>query len=142
MQEIIFAAIAGTSLMTLFSYAVALLFGQPYKEPLLLAFLLERLQQQRTVWNNIAAWVLHYGIGAFFVTGFHLLQQRGGEMATWPGAVVFGATIGLIGMAGWFCMFRISRQWPAMNYPGYYIQLFVAHLVFAFAVVGVYKLFA
>ncbi len=141
MDEIITAAVIGTSAMTLFSYIIASFTDQPYKEPLLLAFVLERFHMQKGYGSNILGWTLHYLIGILFVIPFHIMLKTGLEITNYTGAVLFGSTIGFAGIVGWIILFSIFRTKPVMNYIGYYVQLFVAHLVFAFGVVAAYTFF-
>lgn len=126
--------------MTLFSYLIAWLLKQPYKEPFLLAVLLNYFHVIDSKTNKVIGWVLHYVLGLLFVVAFQILLNVGWAKITWGSAILYGAVIGVIGILGWQLMFMLAPKTPRMNYAGYYAQLFIAHLVFAFTMVGCYKL--
>lgn len=137
---IIIATLAATSLMTPFSYLTAWLLKQPYKEPFLLAVLLNYFHVIDTKTNKVIGWLLHYVLGLLFVGAFQILLSGGWATLSWSSALLYGAVIGVIGILGWQLMFMLAPKTPRMNYIGYYAQLFIAHLVFALTMVGCYKL--
>lgn len=140
MIAIIVISIIATSLMTAFSYLTATLFREPWKEPLLLGFLIANRNAAIEESHRVAGWVLHYVIGIAFVVLFKIGIWRDWYDMSWTVAVVYGVVIGCIGILSWKLMFRLSRQNPPMHFTGYYTQLFLAHLVFAFTVVGCYRM--
>lgn len=138
---ILLAAIAATSLMTAFSYLVSEAFRELYKEPLLLQYLMTRFHFGITgIWKVIAGWTVHYLIGLIFVVIFHLLWQWGLYEITWLTGLMYGIVIGIIGIGGWVVMFILSNYKPRIDFKGYYLQLFIAHLVFAMTTVFIYKI--
>lgn len=139
-STLIIATLTATSLMTLFSYVVSWMFGQPFKEPLLLAILLNNLHLADNTINRVLGWILHYLLGLVFVIGFEFIINAGWGGINADTAMVYGASIGLIGIIGWQVMFNLSNKKPSMDYIGYYMQLFIAHIVFAFTTVGTYKI--
>lgn len=135
------AAFIATSLMTLFSYSVALLSGQPFREPFLLAVLMDRFKASDATANRVLGWVLHYVLGLFFVLCFEMLLHMRWLFINWNSALIYGALIGVLGILGWKMLFRFTDKKPAMNYTGYYTQLFIAHVIFSLSMVGTYKYF-
>lgn len=135
-------AIAATSLMTLFSYAVSAAAREIYKEPLLLTYVLSFLRTEVSLnVKSILAWVIHYLIGVLFVIGYHLLWDNGIMQVSWLSTLILGVCIGLIGIFGWMILFNIIPKKPAIDYKGYYLQLFIAHLIFSATTFIVYSLF-
>ena len=140
--EITTAAIAATSSMTLFSYAVADSAHRQYREPALLESLLKPLMKGAPRMAKIvAAWAVHYCIGLAFTALFYMFHQKGLYDINWASGLVFGCTIGLTGMAGWKLFFSLRPDIRPSGTAGYFIQLFIAHLLFAATTVTVHVLF-
>ncbi|MBC8004593.1 MAG: hypothetical protein H7X84_03885 [Verrucomicrobia bacterium] len=138
---ILLATVAATSLMTAFSYLVSEGFRELYKEPVLLQYLMTRFNFGITgIWKIIAGWTVHYIIGLIFVVIFHILWRWGLYEITWLTGLIYGIVIGIIGIGGWVVMFILSNYKPRIDFKGYYLQLFIAHLVFAMTTVFVYKI--
>lgn len=140
--QIIMATIAATSLMTLFSYIVSESARELYKEPVLLTYILSALKMEvapRT--KTFLAWLLHYIIGLAFVVAYHFLWVYDVVEMSWPAAFVLGALSGIIGILGWVLMFELVPQKPNIDFKGYYVQLFFAHIIFGITAFFVYQLF-
>jgi hypothetical protein len=142
--ELTVAAIMATSTMTLFSYMISKSFRKLYKEPVLLQYLMAAFDFELSKRQKVfASWVLHYFIGLLFVLCFYLpiwLDCAWYKIAIIP-SVIFGCIIGCIGIAGWNIMFKLAPSNPPVNPIGYYLQLFLAHIVFAVTIVPVHLLF-
>jgi len=139
--QILVATFAATSLMTLFSYAVSAAAREVYKEPLLLTYVLSFLHIEVSVQTkSILAWALHYFIGLLFVIGYHLIWYYGIMEISWSSTFILGACIGTIGIIGWMIMFSIIPKKPQIDYKGYYIQLFIAHMIFSITTFLIYDL--
>jgi hypothetical protein len=138
LATLLLATFAATSLMTAFSYLVSESFRKLYKEPLLLQFMLDKTgaSLSGTV-KAIAAWIIHYLIGLLFVTGYYLLYTFGMYGFTWVSGLIFGVIIGVIGILGWQLMFSLANYTPKIDFKGYYIQLYIAHLIFGLATAAV-----
>lgn len=140
--QILISSIAATSAMTLFSYAVSASARELYKEPVLLSYVLSHLHLEATPSvKNILAWVLHYIIGLGFVVAYHFLWVYNILELTWQIGILLGAISGIIGIITWFILFKMVAQKPNIDYNGYYLQLFAAHLIFGFIAYAVYILF-
>ncbi|MEL1252312.1 hypothetical protein AAEO57_00885 [Flavobacterium sp. DGU38] len=130
--QIVVATIAATSAMTLFSYVISASFRELYKEPVLLTFLLTQLKIDLSLKSKATlAWLLHYFIGFIFVVIYHFLWVNNIlQLSLWS-AFLLGSLSGIIGIAGWMILFRLTDYKPDIDYKGYYIQLFFAHIIFA-----------
>ena len=138
---ILLATVAATSLMTAFSYMVSEAFRELYKEPLLLQYLMTRFKIGiKGTMKVIAGWTLHYFIGLLFVLIFHLLWKSGLIEISWLVGLIYGTIIGIIGIGGWVVMFILSNYKPRIDFKGYYLQLFIAHMIFAMTIILVYKI--
>lgn len=140
--QILISSIAATSAMTLFSYAVSASARELYKEPVLLSYILGHLHLEVSPnIKNILAWILHYIIGLGFVIAYHFLWTYNILELTWPIGILLGAISGIIGIITWFILFKMIPQKPTIDFKGYYLQLFGAHLIFGFTAYSVYCLF-
>lgn len=140
--QILTSTIAATSAMTLFSYAVSASVRELYKEPVLLTYILTKFHIEVSLkTKRVLAWILHYIIGAFFVIIYHYLWLYNVAEFSWRIALLFGALSGITGILGWMILFRIISQKPNIDFKGYYMQLFVAHVIFGLVAFLVYKAF-
>lgn len=129
--QIVLATIAATSAMTLFSYAISASFRELYKEPVLLTFLLTQLKIDVSIKTKATlAWLLHYFIGFIFVLIYHFLWVNNILKLSFLNALLLGSLSGIIGITGWMILFRLADYKPKIDFKGYYIQLFFAHIIF------------
>lgn len=129
--QILVATIAATSAMTLFSYVISASFRELYKEPVLLTFLLAQFKIEVSLKSKATlAWLLHYFIGFIFVLFYHLLWGNNILKLSLLNAVLLGSITGIIGIIGWMIIFRLADYKPNIDFKGYYIQLFFAHIIF------------
>lgn len=139
--QIIIVAIAATSTMTLFSYAVSASFREIYKEPLLLSYLLHNFKiNLSNVSKNILGWLIHYGIGVLFVIVYHYFWVHNILEISFLHALLLGIGSGIIGIISWMIFFKLSHYQPRIDFKGFYIQLFIAHIIFALTATAVYAI--
>lgn len=141
--RVLLATVFATSAMTSFSYLLSESFRKLYKEPVLLQYLMTVFKLELSITGKkIASWLLHYFIGLLFVVLYQaplwldILSYR----PTINTGLLFGGIIGCVGILGWEIMFRIAAANPPVKKSGYYIQLFVAHVIFGITTVGVFYL--
>nr|WP_294924869.1 hypothetical protein [uncultured Flavobacterium sp.] len=140
--QILLASIAATSAMTLFSYIISTSFRELYKEPVLLTYILSKLNMDlSTKTKAVLAWILHYFIGLIFVVAYHILWFYNILDLSFLSVLFLGAASGIIGIIGWMFMFKITDHKPRIDFKGYYIQLFFAHVIFAITATLTYSLF-
>ncbi|KQO22941.1 hypothetical protein ASF10_11365 [Flavobacterium sp. Leaf82] len=139
--QLIIVSIAATSAMTLFSYAASASFRELYKEPVLLTFMLTKLNIKLPEQTKATlAWILHYFIGFLFVAAYYFLWIRDILPISFLTAFLLGFVSGVIGILGWMIMFKLSDHKPAIDFKGYYFQLLLAHIVFGLVATAVYSL--
>lgn len=140
--QLVISCIVATSAMTLFSYIISAGFRELYKEPVLLTYLLTKFDVEVSmVTKSILAWVLHYVIGLLFVIAYHYIWVYDVMEFSWRVALLLGAISGIIGILGWIILFKIVPQKPNIDFKGYYIQLFFAHVILGLTAFLVYKAF-
>lgn len=138
---IILATLAGTTVMTAFSYLASESFNKLWKEPVLLNLVTSKAKIEFSPKRkSIFGWFVHYLIGLAFVLIYHLLWKTSFADPTWFCGLIFGIISGLIGIFSWFFLFKIPTEKPKIKIKQYYLQLFFAHIFFALTVVTIYKL--
>ena len=134
------AAFAATTIKTIFSYITSLVFRQPYDEPYLLAALVSHFNVSDSTTNRKIGRGIQYSIGLLFVFGFQAMLKTGLLTLSYKCILIYGTIIGILSIIGWGFIFVQAQSKPQMNPIGYYSQLFIANLVFAFTVAGSYIL--
>ena len=139
--ELILVAIGATSAMTWFSYVMSKSFQELYKEPVLLSFALKKTnislskKSQKTL-----GWLIHYIIGFLFVVGYHIVWVKNMLPVSPLSALILGVISGVIGILSWIVIFKMTDHQPPIDFKGYYIQLFFAHIIFAFTATALYSI--
>ncbi len=129
--KIITGVLIGTSLMTLCSYFFAHLLNKQFREPVLLQKLLERsfLLDKPQVPTRIG-WLLHYSVGMIFVVIYHFIWLLTALEPSAQSGILLGLFSGLIGVSGWFFVFRVHSEPVSIDFKAFYMQLIVVHLIF------------
>ena len=139
--QIIIVSLLATSAMTLFSYTMSASFRELFKEPVLLSFILIKTNLELSVQTKkYLAWLLHYFIGFIFVLAYHLIWLYNILYISIISALLLGIISGIIGIIGWVLIFKIADYHPNIDFKGYYIQLFFAHIIFAIVAAIAYYL--
>lgn len=140
--KILIATIVGTGIMTAFSYYVSEKFNKLFKEPVLLNLIISSLGVDLIPERkNMLGWIIHFAIGLTFVYCYHFIWEYTDFDPTWFCGLFFGIISGLIGIFSWFFLFQLPPNPPKTHFKKYYLQLFIAHVLFALGVVAVYKIF-
>jgi hypothetical protein len=130
-------AVVGTSVMTMFSYALGIMRKKKFSEPALLNELISCFKQK---WAGAlvptAGWFLHYFIGLLFILSYQLYWRESDLRPTIINCIILGAISGVIGIYGWKLTFRIHPRPPNLDFQEFYSQLFFAHVVFG---IGAYS---
>lgn len=137
--QLIIVSVTATSAMTAFSYAASKRFRELYKEPVLLSYILKIFRMHLTENSEETfGWVLHYAIGFVFVLVYHFLWINNILEINILNTLLLGILSGAVGVLGWMIIFKISNHQPKIDFKGYYIQLFLAHIIFAITATAIY----
>lgn len=137
--ELLLVSIAATSAMTWFSYAMSQNFRELYKEPVLLSYAIDKMKIDLSTQAKINwGWILHYAIGLCFVVGYHIIWVKDIAPISPLSALLLGAISGVIGIISWIIIFKMTHHQPQIDFRGYYIQLFFAHIIFAIIATALY----
>ncbi len=121
--------------MTLFSYLMAALFNQQFREPELLNLLIKHLSTDKdNSWiskKSCLGWMIHYLAGFVFAFCFVLIAELFKINWTLSTAVFFGLGSGVVGVGFWIIMILKSLYPPEFNLTAYSGQLIIAHILFA-----------
>lgn len=139
--QLLLVSIVATSAMTWFSYAMSNSFRELYKEPVLLTYAIDKLKidlspQSKKTWG----WLLHYIIGFFFVVGYHIIWVKDILPISPLSALILGVVSGVVGIVSWIIIFKMTHHQPPIDFKGYYIQLFFAHIIFAIVATALYSI--
>ncbi|WP_017731927.1 hypothetical protein [Nafulsella turpanensis] len=129
----ILGGIAGTTGMSAFSYAWSRVAHQQFREPVLLALLLEGKRNKKAKVDSntkIIGWMLHYMVGAVFSLGYTKKVLKGKQKEGLGKGVLMGAMDGLLGVGIWKMVFSLHPKPPEIAQCRYFLHLFLAHLVF------------
>lgn len=139
--QILLVSIAATSAMTLFSYAISASFRELYKEPVLLAFVFQKIRLQITASSKtVLGWLTHYIIGFLFVLSYHFVWIKDILKIVFMDTLLLGIISGIIGIVSWMFIFKATHYQPRIDFKGYYIQLFFAHIIFALTATATYHI--
>lgn len=137
--QLLIVSITATSAMTAFSYAASKKFRKLYKEPVLLSYILRIFRMHLTKNSeDTLGWILHYSIGFAFVLIYHFLWINDILEITVVNTLLLGILSGMAGVLGWMIIFRITNHQPVIDFKGYYMQLFFAHIIFSIAATATY----
>ncbi len=138
LAKVILGGITGTTFMTLFSYLLSETNNEQFKEPQLLATLLDRLPPQTNKQiSRAAGWGIHYSVGFAFAALYAKKWRSEKGAATIKSGLILGGLSGLLAIAGWHSVFKLHPAPPKINFKKYYGHLLLAHIVFgAFASIG------
>ncbi|WP_348825078.1 hypothetical protein [Flavobacterium aestuarii] len=141
--QIIVTTAFAVSAMTLFSYAISASYKELYKEPVLLTFVLIKLNLELSLnTKKKAAWLIHYLIGLIFVLIYHFLWTKAILELSFLSGLLLGSLSGIVGIFGWLLIFKLAKYKPHIDFKGYYLQLFFAHIIFGVTAAAVYWIFA
>jgi hypothetical protein len=135
-------AYVAAALMTTFSYIFSSIRKGKFKEPMLLNELMARLHwiPVHTIAYHPLGWLTHFVVSVLFVAAFEIVKHHTGIDLTFLTLTMAGAIFGVIGIIGWEITFRIHPSPPPdVKLSEYYLQLFIAHIVFGIGMfVGYY----
>lgn len=133
--ETVLTALAATTMMTIFSYALSYIVKMNFKEPEHLSVMLKRIP----IHDKVAGWAIHYIVGLIFVVAYFLIWKNGIEANIGSGLAI-GAISGLIAILVWHLTLKLHPHPPRIHRIPFYIQLVSAHIVFAITATCVYQL--
>ncbi|QYA24538.1 hypothetical protein G3I01_03115 [Gramella sp. MT6] len=131
--KVILAGILGTILMTGFSYVLARLKDQEFREPRLLNMILRRSTYDKVnpSNNSILGWVVHFSIGIILMTLFYIIHLIFSFSISFTSILVYGVFAGILSILSWHLMFVISPNSENVQLKEFYVQILIAHILFA-----------
>ena len=121
----ILPALAGTGMMTAFSYLVSDLRNKNFREPALLAGLLKNSQHPKA-----NGWKAHFLVG---ICWSPVLRWMIKKVAAGPvfSTMVAGGISGAVAVLAWKAAFSLHPSPPSTDYKHFYRHLVFAHFVFS-----------
>ena len=126
------SSIAATSAMTAFSYTMTDGNLKNYKEPELLATLLENAWPHlpRSA-SNPAGWAAHYAFGLAWALVHEMVLDKTRIKRNVRTGLFFGYFGGLTAVIIWKLLFKINPRPPHIDYRSFYSHLVVAQIIFS-----------
>jgi hypothetical protein len=126
------AGIAGTSIMTAFSYILSLAKDKNFKEPLLLSLMLQALNPSiKEKPANIAGWQLHYMTGIAWAAVYIYFLKKLKRKPSFSAACIFSVICAGLAVRIWKTCFKLHPDPPKTDFKEFYRQLVVAHFLFS-----------
>jgi hypothetical protein len=122
--------IIGTTAMTAFSYILSENKNRDFREPGLLAGMIDRLTPLNEDEAIKGGWLVHYSVGVFFAAIYKPILETWNIEPTVKNGAIIGGITGLFGAAIWNLTFRLHPLPPRINYRRFYGQLVIAHIIF------------
>lgn len=130
--NVLLAALAGTTSMTLFSYLVSRKKNRDFKEPKLLGKMVYRaIPEIKKPQAKVAGWCLHCGTGLFFTVMYKELLDDTKLQSNLPEAVLLGVANGILAVGIWGTVFMLHPDPPEINFKKFFGHLILAHVFFA-----------
>ena len=86
-----------------------------------------------------AGWATHYAVGVIMTLIFEVYKLYFNKKPALYHIIIFGTFSGLAGITAWRILFKMLPQRSYKFYKKFYLQLFVAHLIFAGALIATQK---
>ena len=138
-QKTLLPAITATSLMTLFSYLIAEYEKKNFSEAELLSKIEKNQFHLPETIALPAGWTTHYAVGVLMTLLFETYKLIFKKKPAFYDTVIFGTFAGLLAIVSWKQLFKMLPKRQHNFYRKFYIQLFVAHLIFAATVTTLQK---
>lgn len=141
--KILLGTVLGTTLMTIFSYIIAEITEKQFKEPVLLNRLVDRFPNLEVDVSSksLIGWILHYGMGLFFLITYYLLWKYTFIEPTILYGILLGFVSGIVGITVWKVTFSVHPNPPSVDLEKYFIHLLIAHIIFGIGAVLGYNIF-
>ena len=130
------SGIVGTGLMSLFNFFVSKMINRPFRPPHVLNQLIARqpVRPSFLKYKKISGWIIHFSIGIAFAftyyAGIFFLNYE----TILSSGIIAGMIFGLLGVAGWYLIFKSHPNPPEINLSKYLLHLWLAHVVFGFGI--------
>ena len=115
--------------MTLFSYLVSHNKNEKFLEPLILNQLVYPGQKSQNA-HHAMGYILHFLVGLLFTFVYKWIWGKLKIRPFFLNSKLMGAFNGLAGIAGWHLTYKLHNNPPHLKLKKYYVQLFIAHIIF------------
>jgi hypothetical protein len=129
-RKTLISGLAGTTLMTLFSYAISETKKRNFKEPDLLGGLLQNKLESKKL-ALPAGWSTHYTMGILWAFVFEFLFEKARLKRDLKNGIILGGLSGVTGIIAWRMAFKMHPNPPRIDANGFYKQLLIAHIVYS-----------
>src|SRR6187551_577236 len=114
--QAIVPGIVGTTAMTAFSYILSEKKNKNFREPRLLAGMIDNLTPLNRHEAIKLGWLVHYSVGVFFALIYKPILEKAHIEPTVKNGAIIGGITGLFGAAIWNLTFHLHPNPPSINY--------------------------
>lgn len=130
-KTILFPGVTATTLMSIFSYTVSSSKDKNFKEPKLLAEMVEQFLPDKDKKMAVpTGWMMHYTMGCLMTFVFQEVWKKTNTRPSFIQGIVSGLMGGVTGILIWKAVFKLHPNPPQIPFKRYYGHLLLAHLVF------------
>lgn len=142
--NLIKAATAGTTWMTLYMNASTHIFKKQMKVIRVLGSLLTNKTKEGgkiddTLKVKSIGTLAHYSVGLLFTYSYHLLWKNTSIKPTLKTGAALGLFSGFIGITTWETFIALHPNSPKISRKYYFLNLIIAHVIFGIATTHYYK---
>lgn len=137
----LFSGFCATFGMTGFSYILARIKDDNFREPELLNILLfTKIKRFRSKRRHLAGWIMHFLIGVALMSLFNALWHFAIIPPLYSYTMIMGVCAGILACVGWHMLFKLSSPDPPVALKHFYLQLIFAHILFSIVGLAVHQL--
>lgn len=137
--NILYASLIGAAAMSIFTYSLSAALSRQFKQPVLLEKFLdmEDIRLPHIV-KRILTWFAHISMGLVLGIIYYYVTPEN-YLDTWKAALIYGILGAGFGIFVWALLLKYYQYEFKIDYSGFMLHLFFAHLIFAFATIASLK---
>ncbi|MFC4097281.1 hypothetical protein [Euzebyella saccharophila] len=131
-----------TIVMTIFSHVLSWYTAYVFNEAHLLNLLFDNAKEskkRRKNINHINGWLVHIAIGLGMAIGLYFAYLTPFLMNNLLKAIAWGILAGALGIIGWCLLFNVYDKPEKTSLKPFFVQLVIAHILFALTCFIVFK---
>lgn len=129
------SSVPASTAMTAFSYGLSRVMNKQFREPELLAYLVDqqplvKITGNYKMANKPVGFLLHYMAGVGYAAGYEYLWKPFVKLPAIVSGAVYGVVAGVSGTLVWEAVIQMRNDPPKLDKPAYYTHLVLAHIIF------------
>lgn len=137
-KNILTAAVSGTAAMTVFSYFLSGKKSKDFREPALLAKMINRaFPETGKAFSKTAGWMMHFSMGILFAYLSKRMIRKLRSTDDLSNDVFIGVVNGIAGVIAWKLAFSLHPNPPKIHFNKFYQHLVLAHIIYTLTALSV-----